>query len=89
VQQRALQAVSLQHGGADALDERTVGTGILSALQIMTEPAHPLPIVRVVPTRVSFGPMPPMARFRGSAGQLNCSGTESKRAKQRPNALAA
>jgi DNA-binding CsgD family transcriptional regulator len=39
VQQRALQTVSLQHGGADALDERTVGTAFLSALQMMTESA--------------------------------------------------
>ena len=49
VQQRALQAVSLQHGGADALDERTVGTAILSALQIMTESAPVLLAVDDLP----------------------------------------
>jgi DNA-binding CsgD family transcriptional regulator len=37
VQRQALQAVSLQHGGAQVLDERTVGTAFLSALQAMTE----------------------------------------------------
>jgi AAA ATPase domain len=49
VQQRALKAVSLQHGGADALDERTVGTAIFSALQIMTESAPVLLAVDDLP----------------------------------------
>jgi DNA-binding CsgD family transcriptional regulator len=49
VQQRALQTVSLQHGGADALDERTVGTAILSALQIMSESAPVLLAVDDLP----------------------------------------
>lgn len=36
-QRRALQAMALQSGGAEALDERTVGTALLSTLQAITE----------------------------------------------------
>ena len=49
VQQRALKAVSLQQGGADVLDERTVGTAIVSALQMMTESAPVLVAVDDLP----------------------------------------
>ncbi|MEO8887771.1 MAG: LuxR C-terminal-related transcriptional regulator [Jatrophihabitantaceae bacterium] len=49
VQQRALHAVSLQHGGADALDERTAGTAFLSALQVMAESAPVLLAVDDLP----------------------------------------
>jgi DNA-binding CsgD family transcriptional regulator len=39
VQRRALKAVSLHSGGAEVLDERIVGTALLSVLQALTESA--------------------------------------------------
>jgi DNA-binding CsgD family transcriptional regulator len=38
-QQRAIRAVSLKAGGADAFDERAVGTALLSTLQCLAESA--------------------------------------------------
>ena len=48
-QQRALRAVSLQSGGADTFDERTVGTALLSTLQALTESAPVLLAVDDLP----------------------------------------
>ena len=66
VQQRALKAVSLQQGGAEVLDERTVGTAMLSALRAMTESAPVLLAVDDLPyldvasaVRRRFRPAPP------------------------------
>jgi DNA-binding CsgD family transcriptional regulator len=49
VQRDALQAVSLHRRGAEALDERTVGTALLSALQGLTESAPVLLAIDDVP----------------------------------------
>jgi DNA-binding CsgD family transcriptional regulator len=49
VQRRALEAVSLHTGGVEALDERTVGTALLSALQALSESAPVLMAVDDLP----------------------------------------
>jgi DNA-binding CsgD family transcriptional regulator len=49
VQRRALQAVSLHSGGAEALDERTVGTALLSALAALSESAPVLMAIDDLP----------------------------------------
>jgi DNA-binding NarL/FixJ family response regulator len=48
-QQRALQAVTLQSGQAEEVDERTVGTALLSTLQEITESAPALVAVDDLP----------------------------------------